>query len=217
MLVNQWYSLRRLICQARAFYADLFCKTHRISPDPLISPQSICNSATVNDAKFTFISKNPPKHSINLNVGKSFEYLCFVCCGSLQGDVCPQKSLPQGRPATEHLLSHRTLNILQPQQGCVYNLHGQKYLQNLNSWWMPAKQSEQWKMHIKDHKHMESSAQHKYWRSTQVCCQGRFESQQQNFFLAYIINFDSFLLAWDLVHSECITSSFCLLVFSSVK
>lgn len=80
---------------SKSILCRLVLQNPQDGPDPLISPQGICNCANVNDAKFTFISKKTPKHSTNLNVGKSSEYLCFVCCGSLQGDVCPQKSLGQ--------------------------------------------------------------------------------------------------------------------------
>lgn len=86
-------------------FMQMFYKTHRISLLPLISPQYICNCVTINDAKFTFVNKKTSKHSTNLKVGKT-EYLCFVCCGSLQGDAFPQKSLGQTCHSTFALTQH---------------------------------------------------------------------------------------------------------------
>lgn len=76
-----------------------------------VSPlRSICNCATVNYAKSTFISKKTQKQSIHLNGGKPSAYLCFVCCGSLQGES-PLRNHCHGADLPQHICSHTAHSI----------------------------------------------------------------------------------------------------------
>lgn len=118
-----------------------------------------------------------------LNIEKSPERLCFVCCRPHQGDAGSQKSLWQS------CHEHWEVMCMVCYRGWCYTLRAMENAQTKHIWslQLSIKTEDSW-----------------------VCGRGRLLRQQQDFFLAYMINTDSFLLAYDIVHSKCITFFLCI-------